>query len=171
MAFVGHAEDSWTFHGGATALDGDSGWSVRYEIEVGPDWVTRSADVAIVDASGRRQVRLDHDGAGHWRVDGEQRPELDGCLDVDLETSALTNAFPVLRGSPGDGARFAAPAAYVRATGTVTRLEQTYEAHPRTTDDARQFDYAAPEFAFTARIAYDPSGLVLDYPGIARRLR
>ncbi len=30
-------------------------------------------------------------------VDGEPAPHLDGVLDVDLESSALTNAFPVHR--------------------------------------------------------------------------
>jgi uncharacterized protein len=48
----------------------------------------------------------------------------------------------------------------------VERLEQTYA---RTTDDAARqcYDYAAP--AFEARLVYDESGLVLDYPGIAVR--
>jgi hypothetical protein len=32
-----------------------------------------------------------------------------------------------------------------------------------------QYDYGAPAFGFTARLVYDSSGLVLDYPGIARR--
>jgi hypothetical protein len=64
----------------------------------------------------------------------------------------------------------AAPAAYVRAVGlAVERLEQTYV---RTTDDAgrRRYDYAAPAFDFDARLVYDESGLVLDYPGIAVRV-
>jgi uncharacterized protein len=63
----------------------------------------------------------------------------------------------------------AAPAAYVRAVGlAVQRLEQVYA---RTTDQAgRQcYDYAAPDFDFAARLVYDESGLVLDYPGIAAR--
>jgi hypothetical protein len=61
----------------------------------------------------------------------------------------------------------AAPAAYVRAVGlSVVRLEQTYA---RTTGDAarQRYDYAAPAFGFEARLVYDESGLVLDYPGIA----
>ncbi|MGH3270607.1 MAG: hypothetical protein ACRDN1_16370 [Trebonia sp.] len=34
---------------------------------------------------------------------------------------------------------------------------------------AQSYDYAAPVFDFTCRIAYDESGLVLNYPGIAVR--
>jgi len=60
-------------------------------------------------------------------------------------------------------------AAYVRALDLgVARLEQAYR---RIADDGprQRFDYAAPAFGFTSRLVYDESGLVLDYPGIARR--
>jgi uncharacterized protein len=77
-------------------------------------------------------------------------PHLDGCLDVDLEPSAMTTAFPVHRMGLAISARSEAPAAYGRAG-----LEQTYE---RTADE-------------DSRLDYDESGLVLDYPGIATRVR
>jgi hypothetical protein len=90
-------------------------------------------------------------------------------MDVDLESSAMTNALPVHRLRLAVGAGAGAPAAYVHAASlNVDRLEQAYL---RITDDsARQrYDYAAPAFDFTSRLGYDRSGLVLDYPGIAVR--
>jgi len=57
------------------------------------------------------------------------------------------------------------PAAYVRADLRSERLEQTYTARP----DLR-FGYAAPTFGFTAEMRFDASGLIVDYPGIARRV-
>ncbi len=112
---------------------------------------------------------LEADGAGHWLVDGEAAPHLDGCLDVDLESSALTNALPVHRMALPVGRRAAAPAAYVRAAdASVERLEQEYL---RTTDQGahQSYDYTAPAFEFACRLVYDESGLVLSYPGIAVR--
>jgi hypothetical protein len=77
----------------------------------------------------------------------------------------MTNTLPVHRLDPQ--ARVDAPAAYVRAlTLTAERLDQVYE---RIGAEHRQYDYAAPSFGFTARLAYDDSGLVIDYPGIAVR--
>jgi hypothetical protein len=51
---------------------------------------------------------------------------------------------------------------------SVVRLEQSYR---RVDDDAgrQRYDYASPAFGFTSQLVYDESGLVLDYPGIARR--
>jgi uncharacterized protein len=81
----------------------------------------------------------------------------------------MTNALPVRRMGLPVAARAAAPAAYIRAGGlAVERLEQTYL---RTADEAscQHYDYTALAFDFAARLVYDESGLVLDYPGIAVR--
>jgi hypothetical protein len=102
-------------------------------------------------------------------VNGEAAPALDGCLDVDLEASALTNALPVRRLALRVGQEADAPAAYIRALDlSVERLEQRYVRLPD--DAARQrFQYTSPAFDFQAVLVYDESGLVLDYPGIAVR--
>ena len=115
-------------------------------------------------------MRLQGDGSGGWAVDGSPAPLVDGCLDVDLEGSACTNAFPVHRLGLDVGQRAEAPAAYVRALDlTVERLEQSYA---RLEDDAgrRRYDYASPAFGYRDELVYDEFGLVLDYPGIAARV-
>ena len=114
---------------------------------------------------------MEGDGEGRWRVDGAPAPALDGCLDVDLEASAATNAFPVGRLGLAVGAAADAPAAYVRVLDPVVgRLEQRYE---RIADDGdrRRYRYTSPAFGFEAVLAYDAAGLVVDYPGIAIRVR
>ena len=50
----------------------------------------------------------------------------------------------------------------------MVRLEQTY-ARVEDAGPCQQYDYTAPAFEFQARLAFDESGLVLDYPGIAER--
>ncbi|NUT46971.1 MAG: hypothetical protein HOV94_06545, partial [Saccharothrix sp.] len=120
----------------------------------------------------RRTVLESSDEDGHWTADGRAVPALEGCRDVDLEASALTNAFPVRRHRPPVGARFDAPAVYVRAVDlTVIRLEQSYARVPDDTAGHLQFDYAAPEFEYADRLTYDASGLVVDYPQLAVRAR
>jgi hypothetical protein len=93
------------------------------------------------------------------------RARLDGCLDVDLESSALTNAFPVHRLGLDVGERADTPAAYVRALDlSVERLEQSYVRLDDDDGGRRRYHYAAPGFAFECELTYDDSGLVLDYP-------
>lgn len=151
--------------GTTTATEDGQSWIVDYVIDVDEAWRTRSARITG-RAGGEPTVRvIEADGVGNWRIDGAEAPHLSGCLDLDLEASAMTNTFPVHRLSFPAGREVAAPAAYVRAVGlAVERLDQTY-----TLAGDRQYDYAAPVFDFSCRLVYDPHGLVLDYPGIAVR--
>jgi len=161
--------DGCRIEGWTTAMENGATWAVEYAIDVDAAWAARRAAIRGRSAAGLRAALLEADGNGHWLVDGKPAHRLDGCLDVDLEASAMTNALPVRRLGLPVSAGMAAPAVYVRAVGlAVERLEQTYARVP---DDAagQRYDYAAPAFDFEARLVYDESGLVLDYPGIAVR--
>jgi hypothetical protein len=155
--------------GCTAALEDGQTWFVSYVIHLDPTWKTRSARVTGRSTMGSFKLQLDTDGHGHWLVEGRAAPKLDGCLDVDLESSAMTNALPVHRLALAVGGRASAPAAYVRAADlAVERLEQEYV---RIGDDGprQRYDYAAPSFDFECRLVYDSAGLLLDYPGIAAR--
>ena len=155
--------------GCTTALEEGKTWAVEYTIDLNEAGATRAARIRGRSAAGPCSALLEADGAGRWLVDGVPAPYLDGCLDVDLESSAMTNALPVRRMGLAPGNRAAVPAAYVRAVGLgVERLEQSYL---RAADEAtrQSYDYTAPAFDFAGRLSYDESGLVVDYPGIAVR--
>jgi hypothetical protein len=155
--FIRPTRRGWRFRGHTTAVEDGQPWAVRYDIGLDRSWRTRTARVWTSTVQGVHHRSLHCDPSGRWDVDGRYDPDLDGCLDVDLEASACTNTFPVHR-EVSD-----APAAYVRIAGDVERLEQTY------TQSEGGFDYAAPRFDFACRLEYDRSGLVVRYPGIATR--
>jgi uncharacterized protein len=156
--------------GYSTAVAEGEAWGIRFALIVDDKWVTRRAHVVGQSSAGVHEILLEGDGKGGWQVDGMAAPQLSGCLDVDLEASASTNALPVHRLGLSVGERAAAPAAYVRApTLRVERLEQTYV---RLADEGEgpRYEYVAPAFDFTAVLTYDRFGFVLDYPGIAIRV-
>ena len=162
VVYFGARGDGCQIEGWTTAVEDSATWVVEYAVGAGAAWATRSAAIRGRSAAGFCSARLEADGHGHWRAGGKPARRLDGCLDVDLEASAMTNALPVRRLSLPVAAAAAAPAAYVRAVGlAVERLEQAYA---RTTDEAacQHYDYAAPAIGFGARLVYDESGLVLD---------
>jgi hypothetical protein len=171
VAYFQAAGSGWIIEGTTAAVEDGQTWVVTYRIELDAAWVTRTARIGARTVAGSRETRLESDGYGRWLVNGAPAPDLDGCLDVDLESSAMTNTLPVHRLDLPAGAQAAAPAAYVRALDlTVDRLEQTYL---RIADQGahHQYHYSAPAFGFTSRLVYDENGLVIDYPGIALRAR
>jgi uncharacterized protein len=170
VLFMRPEAEGYRLDGQSTAVEDGEAWSLRYSIVVDADWLTRSAHVIGRSASGTREVSIEGDGSGGWRVDGRARPELAGLLDVDLEASAFTNAFPVHRLALEIGGAADAPAVYVRAPDLrVERLEQHYA---RLVDDGSRsrYDYKAPAFDFAAVLVFDESGLIVDYPGLAVRV-
>lgn len=169
VAYFSSLNDGWLIDGCTTAYEEGRTWIVEYMVELDRTWTTRLARVSGRTAAGQRILSLTVDD-GHWQIDGRPAPHLDGCRDVDLESSAMTNTFPVHRLRLAAGVRADVPAAYVRAADlAVERLDQTYE---RIGDEAghQRFDYAAPVFGFSCRLGYDEYGLVVDYPGIADRV-
>jgi hypothetical protein len=171
VLFLRHEKDGYHFEGHSTAVEDGEAWSINYQLTVDAGWTTRAAHIVGRSALGLNEVRLDRDGADAWRVDGRRAPELDGCQDVDLEASAFTNALPVHRFGLAIGQQADAPAAYVRALDLrVEPLEQSYTRLENDGEHSR-YDYVSPAFDFRAELVYDEFGLVLDYPGIAVRVK
>jgi hypothetical protein len=171
VVFLRREGDGYRLDGHSTALEEGEAFGVRYAVTLDAGWATRSAVVVGRSGSGAYEVRLEGDGNGAWRIDGEPAPHLDGLLDVDLEASACTNAFPVKRLDLSVGEASNAPAAYVRAAvPDVERLEQRYRRLEDLEPNRARYDYNSPAFDFRAVLTYDQFGLVLDYPGIADRV-
>jgi hypothetical protein len=169
VVFFSRRDSGCLIHGCTAAIEDGTPWAVEYAIELDGGGATRRARISGRSASRYRSTVLEADGDGRWLVDGEHAPHVEGCLDVDLESSAMTNAFPVRRLGLAMATRATAPAAYVRVSDlAVERLEQVYL---RTADapTGQAYDYSAPAFDFRCRLTYDESGLVIDYPGIAVR--
>ncbi len=169
VCFFDRDDDGFVARGTTAAVEEGHAWAVEYTIRLDAGWRTRDATVRARTAAGAGETRLELDPGGRWRVDGAERPDLDGILDVDLESSSMTNAFPVRRLGLAVGASARAPAAWVRALDlAVEPLDQDYE---RLADrgDRQRFAYDSPADGFSAELVYDRFGLVLDYPGIAVR--
>jgi uncharacterized protein len=170
VTFIAEVDGGLCFVGVTSAVEEGRAWAVTYTILVDPmSWATRVARLSMQSDAGEHALELSTDGVGNWQVDSRLAPHLRGCLDVDLESSALTNAFPVHRLELPVAEGADAPAAYVRAEDLrVERLEQRYVRLQNNGPGAR-FHYGAPGFDFQCELAYDDFGLLLDYPGIAVR--
>jgi uncharacterized protein len=169
VVFLDKRDESYRLEGCTAAVEDGQAWAVEYAITLDRAWLTKSARVRGHSATGRHELMLVAVGGGRWTINDAAAPDLDGCLDVDLESSSLTNAFPVHRLGLQPGEEADAPAAYVRALDlAVERLHQRYA---RRSDDGvhQRYHYAAPAFEFETELVYDEAGLVIDYPGIAVR--
>jgi hypothetical protein len=169
VAFFNELSAGHRLTGHTTAHESSARWAVGYDVTVDRSWNTVAVRASTLTATGEAKLILTRDAGGTWTANGEVRPELDGCLDVDFESSAVTNTLPLHRIDFIEGVSVDVPAAFVRADDLrVERLEQRYtlvEANP----EQILFHYESSTFDFACELRYDRSGLVVDYPGIAIR--
>lgn len=165
--FASSNEAGHVLKGHTTALESGTAWSVGYVVETDQSWRTVRVRAASLSPWGGAEVVLERRDGDRWFVDGEHRPELDGCVDVDFESSSVTNTLPIHRLDLPVGQAVDVPAAFVRADDLrVERLEQTYTR----LNESGRFAYTSSTFDVACELVYDAAGLIIDYPGIATRV-
>ncbi|MCD2195023.1 putative glycolipid-binding domain-containing protein [Actinomycetospora endophytica] len=144
-------------------------WSTRFSVVVDARWQTRSCFVETIGGDGLDRVTLTVDALGHWTLDGRDWTELEGCLDVDVSISPLTNTLVVRRLGLEVGEERSIDVAWLDVPSlAVARVTQTYRREPDG-PHGPQFVYADPtygSFTFTT----DPSGVVREYQGLFARV-
>ncbi|HLZ62404.1 MAG TPA: putative glycolipid-binding domain-containing protein [Ktedonosporobacter sp.] len=141
-----------------------------YQVRADSKWNVRECHLQVGGEKGR-VVHLYSDGMGHWNDgDGEAYANLDGCLDVDITVTPFTNTLPIRRLllAPGQSADLLV--AYISVPDlSVRAAQQRYTCLSRTASGGL-YRYEGLESGFTADLRVDAQGLVVDYPGIWRRV-
>ncbi|ASS68573.1 MULTISPECIES: putative glycolipid-binding domain-containing protein [unclassified Paenibacillus] len=101
--------------------------SCTYQIITCMDWLTRKASVDLAYGDEEASLHLEADGRGNWLMDGREAPELQGCLDVDIELTPATNTLPIRRLGLRKGQEAEMAAAWVRFPSLAAEpLRQSY---------------------------------------------
>ena len=101
--------------------------SISYGIETDLGWKTSAAHVEQFLRGERLTLELKARDS-RWYLEGKEASELDGCTDIDLGASPVTNTLPIKRARPRIGSRLELTAAWVRFPRlTVEPLRQSYE--------------------------------------------
>ena len=151
------------------ALDAELGpLRIAYRLAWDEAFRVQEAQLALTHDRGTRGLHLLTDGRGHWRHrDGRPVEELDGCIDIDIWPTPFTNSFPLWRTPLAVGERREFAMAWISAP------EMSIAAQPQayTRLDERTYRFENLDGAgFEARVVVDGEGLVIDYPGLFRRI-
>jgi hypothetical protein len=139
----------------------------RYVIRCDPGWRTREMILDPLD--GRDSLHLRSDGKGNWSdASGRNIPELEGCSDVDLSATPFTNTLPIRRLDLREEESSEIVAVYVDVPGM--RLDASRQRYTCLERGLYRYEDEGLFHGFTADLPVDADGLVLDYPGIFRRI-
>ncbi len=158
-------------------------YRLDYELETRAGFVTARLRGTTRGEGWRRELDLRHDRDGAWSIAVDEDGAVDlppaggdvgrlaDALDCDLGLSPVTNMMPILRHGLLDGggpieftmAWVTVPALTVQPDGQRYRYLQSAAGH-------HVVRFEATDGTFAADISVDADAVVVDYPGIARRL-
>lgn len=143
--------------------------SVSYQLSCDANWRVTGLTITAATAAGSRTLALSADQNQRWLADGQPRPDLDGCIDVDISLTPLTNTLPIRRLTWTPGKAQELDVVYVSAPDLTTRrVSQCYTLLDAGADDAPSYRYESG--SFRADLTVDTSGFVRNYPGLWRRV-
>lgn len=139
-----------------------------YRVEMTPSWNVQRVSLSVANAGEEvRSLDLASDGAGHWRdEDGNPLPEFDECLDIDISATPFTNTLPIRRLALRPGQVELIRVLYIHVPTLETSVwEQRYSGLE---PGLVRYESVGGDFQRDLRV--DDDGLVIEYPGLFRRV-
>jgi hypothetical protein len=136
----------------------------RYEVTLDPDWTFRHL---VLEKTDGNVLILKHNGHGKWeRASGDDLPEFNGCVDIDIGATPFTNTLPIRRVR----LEREKPQRFRMVWVPLDTLVPFVDEQVYTRIDDTRVHYQAADGSFEATITIDEDGFVLDYPGLFRRI-
>jgi hypothetical protein len=145
-------------------------YRAHYEVTCDLEWRVRTVHVQLL--SGQRQALTLHgDGEGNWAsATGEKLVSLQGCLDIDISESPFTNTLPIRRAAFKPGESLTLTVVYLAVPElTIEPAQQRYTCLEKSATGGL-YRFESLSSGFQADLPVDSDGLVLDYPGVFRRV-
>jgi hypothetical protein len=137
-------------------------YQVDYRIQTNQKWETVYLEIHCQHNNQAQVIRLEGDGKGNWKENGQKADQFDGCIDVDIPLTPFTNTLPIRR---------------LKLRQNQTReirviycdlLEQQLKPVRQKYTCLSNIDYQYENVPndFEATIQVDEAGLVVDYPSL-----
>jgi uncharacterized protein len=141
-------------------LHNEKTYRIRYTIQTNADWQTLQCDL-IAEIDGELQnYSFRNVGNNQWTMNGVLHPEFDGCTEVDISLTPLTNTLPINR------LKLKATAEAEINVICMDVLKQevniTRQKYKKVSADEYRFENVPNDFK--AIIKVNAEGFVTDYP-------
>ncbi|WP_257668530.1 putative glycolipid-binding domain-containing protein [Parapedobacter tibetensis] len=140
--------------------------NIHYKLHATDDWTTQSVAITV-DAETSFSLAFQKDQHGGWSDGNGNKPlDLAGCIDVDISMTPFTNTLTINRSQLDEGASEETNVVYIDVLKQTCRsVGQRY-----TRVGQASYKYENLESEFMSVVETDEDGIVINYPGIWRRI-
>lgn len=150
----------WHLEGTAVFTSDNRPYRLSYLVICDASWNTHRGFVSGWAGNDNVDIELAVDELRQWRMNGVEKPVVNGCVDLDLNFSPSTNLLPIRRLNLGIGEQGEVKAAWLRFPSfDLERLAQTY-----TRLDEFTYRYSSNGGQFVCDLTVNEVGLVTSYP-------
>ena len=134
------------------------------------NWRVEELGLIFLSSKGK-SVKIRADGEGRWSTStGEPLSSLEGCIDVDISATPFTNTLPIRRLGLSAGQSAELQVAYVAVPELELKPVRQRYTCLELNEQGGLYRYEGLASGFSTELQVDAVGLVLDYPGIWRRV-
>lgn len=154
-----------TLQGSAVFQHEQTNCALSYVIECDREWNTRRATVRGWVGPKQIDVDISVEESRVWLLNGVEQPQVEGCVDIDLNFSPSTNLLPIRRLHLNVGEEAPVKAAWLRFPSfALETLSQTYR---RLSPEV--YRYKSAGGSFVADLTVNDVGFPIIYPGLWER--
>jgi uncharacterized protein len=159
-ARLSYRDFSWHLNGTAVFAHEQQACRLDYRVICNGKWETVSGRVTGWVGNRPVKIEISADTSRHWQLNGKETPEVEGCIDLDLNFSPSTNLIPIRRLDLAVRKEAKVRAAWLRFPGFMLEpLDQLYRRTDRTT-----YRYESAGGAFVTELRVSEAGFVTNYP-------
>jgi hypothetical protein len=141
-----------------------------YEIHIDNRWNVRQCSLRLL-GNNHQEITLQADNENHWTdATATALPALDGCIDVDISITPFTNTLPIRRLPLNPGQSADIVVAYIAVPELEVRPAPQRYTCLESSAEGGLYRYESLTSGFTRDLRVDAQGLVIDYPGIWKRI-
>jgi uncharacterized protein len=142
---------------------------LAYEVRCDANWRVRAVRVGVPGEPPK--VELLSDGEGNWATfNGRTVPHLNGCQYVDISETPFTNTLPIRRLGLAPGTSADISVVYFEGTELQPWPEPQRYTCLQKGGEGGLYRFLSLDGGFTAELPVDTDGLVVDYPGLFKRV-
>lgn len=153
--------EGWYLDGAAIFLHEHQPCRLEYLIQCGMDWQTEFVSVDGWVGDEVVEIEIEVNKGDVWLLNGDEITSVQGCIDIDLNFSPVTNLLPLRRLDLAVGESQTVRAAWLRFPSF--ELEALDQIYTRIDETTVRYESGGK---FAAEFTVNDAGLVINYPEI-----
>lgn len=140
-------------------------YKIEYQVRTNQYWETTFFEIKSQLYNTIEMISFRREGKENWYVNGQPGEKFNGCIDIDISLTPLTNTLPInrLKLSENEGEQI--KVLYVDVLERkMMPVQQKYSRLSQT-----DYKYENVPNDFESVISVDDLGLVVNYPGLFKR--